>query len=172
MPDKIPIPFPVLSIVPLPLITPLNVNWVPSTSRSVFPFKVIGPANVLVPVEAEIIPELLITLSVVEYVTFWKSNVAPDEILVWLPLSPNALLLPIANVPADTVTAPEKVLFPERVKVPVPCLTIPPVPKPAPLLWITPEKVVEVLSPPTVNTVLCSTSIVPPPAIEPIVSSL
>ena len=76
-----------------------------------------------------------------------------------------------ATVPAVTLMAPENVFVPERVSVPVPCFVIPPVPDPLSLL-ITPENVVEVLSPPTVNWVLCSISIVPAPAIDPTVSSL
>ena len=50
----------------LPLKTPLNVNCVPSTSILVLPAKVILPANELVPVDAEIVPELLVILSAAE----------------------------------------------------------------------------------------------------------
>ena len=65
VPDKIAIPVPVFVKLLVPLITPLNVICVPSTSRSVSANNWIGPANVLVPVEAEILPEFL-NVSVVE----------------------------------------------------------------------------------------------------------
>ena len=87
-----------------------------------------------------------------------------------LVVSPKALLAVTAIVPEATVTPPEKVLLPDNVKVPVPCLVIPPVPVPE-LLWIIPEKIVEELSPPTVNWDLCSMSSVPAPAIDPIAVS-
>ena len=68
-------------------------------------------------------------------------------------MSPKVLLAVTAKVPAATVVAPENVLVPESVKVPVPCFVIPPVPVPE-LLLRTPEKTVEELFPPTVNCVL------------------
>ena len=53
-------------------------------------------------------------------------------------MSPKVLLAVTAKVPAATVVAPENVLVPESVKVPVPCFVIPPVPVPE-LLLRTPE---------------------------------
>ena len=74
-----------------------------------------------------------------------------------------------AKVPLLTVTAPPNVLLPDNVRVPVPCFVIPPL-ELLPSLWITPENVVEELSPPTVKISLFIISIVPAPEIDPMVS--
>ena len=65
VPDSITIPSPVFSKLLLPLTAPLRVNCVPSTSTIEFPFRVISPANILVPVDVEIVPDESIS-SVVE----------------------------------------------------------------------------------------------------------
>ena len=55
------------------------------------------------------------------------------------------LLVPICRVPEAIVVVPKKVLAPERMTIPVPCLTMPPDP------WITPEYVVDAVAVPKVR---------------------
>ena len=81
-------------------------------------------------------------------------NTVPVSVPAWSNTKP----------PASTVRSPVLVLVPVKVKVPDPSLVK------LPSCEITPEKVVSVLSPPTVRVVPDAISILPAPAIDPIVS--
>src|SRR5262249_57826949 len=78
--------------------------------------------------------------------------------------------VPICSVPALIVVVPVEVLVPVSVNVPVPTLVR--LVAAAPPFWITPENVVDVLSPPVVSVLLLALPLVtvPAPASEPIVS--
>ena len=88
---------------------------------------------------------------------------APAATVVPPAAVPSALFTAATSVPTVTFVAPPYVLLPERVKVPIPCFVRPPVP------LITPEKMVEELSPPAVRMPVPSVTL-PAPASEPIVS--
>src|SRR5438067_2331610 len=77
---------------------------------------------------------------------------------------PGRLVLEPTNVPLPIVVPPEKVFAPDKVSVPVPVLTRPPVP------LITPENVVEAFVPPLVSA-NDPRSMLPAPAMEPTVSA-
>ena len=95
------------------------------------------------------------------------SNVAPDAVVI----VPEFEIVPEpdnAKVPEEIVVVPTYVLSPERVKVPEPVFTID---RLSSVFLITPEKVVEVLSPPQVKIGLPEApSRIPFDAIEPTVS--
>ena len=62
---------------------------------------------------------------------------APALATVRVLFAERPVALPMARVPVEIFVAPEKVLFPERVRVPVPVLVRAMVPAP---FWIFPEK--------------------------------
>ena len=124
-PDKIKVPVPVLIMFPLAElseITPLKVRLV----------KVVSIWKV--PVS----PEVMTKGMVLEAVTPVYSSVAFKVTELLCPSGPLVLILlmvAIAKIPADTVRPPVKLLFPDKVKTPVPVLTK------LPLDEITPLKV-------------------------------
>src|SRR4051812_18521850 len=70
----------------------------------------------------------------------------------------------MSKVPALTDKAPEKVLAPDKVRIPVPVLVKPTVPTPSVKV---PEKVVSVLRPPVVSTAVPAVPLVMRPPADP-----
>ena len=100
----------------------------------------------------------------VKVVEFDRLNVIEPELAtVVAAIHPVVPPLPTDTVPAEIVKVPVKVLLPVRVSVPEPALVKPPVSE------ITPENVVDDVSPPAVNVPEPSV-IEPAPAMEPTVS--
>ena len=78
----------------------------PPTSAVELAPREIAPAKVDVPVDVLIVPPLTVNPSVVEYVTFCRSKIAPDATVVVPAVVPSALLTVTASVPAEIVVAP------------------------------------------------------------------
>ena len=102
---RIRVPLPSFSRLPLPEMTPLRVNSVPSTSTVLAPEILIGAVTLLVPVLVARVPPARVIGSATP-VTLRRSKVPPVFTVVLAEPDPKAPALVIAKVPALTVVAP------------------------------------------------------------------
>ena len=105
-PESTKVPLPVLVRPKLPDIIPDKVNCVPATLAELLLLKFTVPDKLEVPDEVESVPPPSVMASAPR-VTFCRSSVAPLATVVPLATSPKPAALVIANVPAETVVAPE-----------------------------------------------------------------
>ena len=106
VPERIKLPLPVLvRPKPIPDTTPDSVNCVPATLTALSALMATVPDRLLVPVDVEIVPPLMVKASAPTE-TPWRSRVAPLATVVPAAVVPNPDALVMAKVPADTVVAP------------------------------------------------------------------
>src|SRR3990167_1534821 len=144
-----------------PLIVPLNANVSPVLAVIVISLpNVIAPLTLLAPEPA--VTNAVVPFKVRLFAIAALFNVNCPALTVALPV-PNPVLWATCNVPALIVVPPLYVFAPDKVCVPLPAFTK------LPVSLITPEKVVELLSPPVVNVPEPKVTL-PAPANEPMVS--